>query len=134
MPSSSQDFQRAALQRLTTAEFLLRNGYNLDAFYLGGYTVECTLKALILEKTPAAEQPDTLIKISSGNKMHNAEILGGILRDLKCPIPLKLVTRLRRSGWSTALRYESGRTDTGETRAFLKNARATYDWVEGQLT
>jgi HEPN domain-containing protein len=121
------------MQRLTTAEFLLRNNYTLDAMYLAGYTVECTLKALILEMAPSADRSATLTNITSGKKMHDAEILGGILKDLGRPIPLELVKRFRRSGWSTDLRYESGRTDTGETRGFLKTAKQTYDWVEGQL-
>ncbi len=133
MPSTSRDFQRAAGQRFTTAEFLLGNGYTLDAMYLAGYTVECTLKALILEVTPVADRPGTLKKISSGKKMHDTEILSGILKDRGCPIPLDLVKRFRRSRWSTALRYESGRMDTGETRGFLKTAKMAYDWVEGQL-
>jgi HEPN domain-containing protein len=133
MPSSSQDFQRAARQRLSTAEFLLGHRYNLDAMYLAGYAVECTLKALILKVTPPADCADTLRSISSGRRMHDAEVLGGILKDLGHPIPLELVKRFRRSRWSTGLRYETGRTDTGETRAFLKTAKAAYDWVEGQL-
>jgi HEPN domain-containing protein len=133
MPTSSRDFQRAALQRLTTARFLLQNRYNLDALYLAGYTVECSLKALILETTPASDRPDVLKKISSGNKMHDAEILGGILKELGHPIPLDLVKRIRRSGWTTSLRYESGRTDTGETRAFLRTAQLVFAWVEYQL-
>jgi len=133
MPTSSRDFQRAALQRLTAAEFLLNNHYNLDAMYLGGYTLECTLKALILENTPAKDKPATLKKITSGKKMHNVEVLSGLLKDLGCPVPLKLVKKLRKSTWSTALRYETGRTDTGETRAFLKTAKAVYNWVESQL-
>ena len=133
MPTTSNDFQRVARQRLTTAEFLLVNRFNLDAMYLAGYTVECALKALILELTPASERPTMLKKITAGKKMHEAEVLGGILKDLGIPIPLRLVKKLRRSGWTTALRYESGRTDTGETKAFLKTAKAVYDWVEGQL-
>jgi HEPN domain-containing protein len=133
MVTSSRDFQRAALQRLTTAEFLLNNGYNLDAMYLGGYAIECTLKALILEVTPVTKKASTLKKISSGEKMHRQEVLAGLLKDLSRPIPLTLIKKLRRSTWSTSLRYESGRTDTGETRAFLKTAKGVYDWVEGQL-
>jgi HEPN domain-containing protein len=133
MPSSSREFQRAAGQRLTTAEFLFENRYNLDAMYLAGYTVECTLKALILEITPAADKAAMLKKISSGKMMHDLETLAGKLKDLGRPMPLDLVKRFRRSGWSTALRYESGRRDTGETRGLLKTAKAVYDWVEEQL-
>jgi hypothetical protein len=127
-----------------TAEFLLVNHYNLDAMYLGGYTIECTLKALILELAsglgPSQKigqnqlgRVDIEQRIVSGGKMHNPEVLGGILKDLGRPISPILVPRFRRSGWSTSLRYESGRTDTGETRGFLRVARQTYLWVEGQL-
>ena len=88
MPSSSREFQRAARQRLTTAEFLFENDYTLDATYLAGYTVECSLKALILRLTPAKKRPEMLKKISSGKLMHDPEILNGILKNLKNPIPL----------------------------------------------
>jgi hypothetical protein len=133
VPASSRDFQRAAKQRLTTAEFLLENRYNLDAMYLAGYTIECTLKALILQLTPDGDQIQRLKQISSGKQMHSPEVLGGILKDQGQPIPLLLVKRFRRFGWSTDLRYESGRRETGETRGFLRTAKETYDWVEEQL-
>ena len=101
--------------------------------YLAGYTVECTLKALILEITPESDKIAAFEKVRSGSKMHYPEILGGLLKDLGRPIPFELVKRFRRSQWSVSLRYESGRTDTGETRGFLRTAKAAYDWVEGQL-
>jgi hypothetical protein len=133
MASSSRDFQRAAKQRLTTAEFLVKHDYNRDAMYLGGYTVECALKALILQRTPTADRPATLKQISSGAKMHEAEVLGAILKDRGCPIPLDLSKKFRRYSWTTALRYGSGRIRTGEAKGFLKVAKAAYDWVEAQL-
>jgi HEPN domain-containing protein len=133
MPLSSRDFQRAARQRLATAEFLLENGYTLDATYLAGYTIECTLKALILRVTPARKRPEMLKRISSGKMMHNPETLNGILKDRKNQLPLALVEKLRKSGWSTDLRYESGRRDTEKARGFLTTAKEVYDWVEGQL-
>lgn len=137
MPSSSRDFQRAAGQRLTTAEFLRDSGdYNLDAMYLAGYAVECALKALILHRTPVANHADTLSKITAGKKMHSVEVLAGILNDLGSPMPRALLRKLlqtRHIRWSTNLRYEYGRIDTGETRAFLKTAKQAYEWVGGQL-
>src|ERR1035437_10314136 len=113
-PLCARDFQRAADQRLTTADFLCGHRYNLDATYVAGYAIECTLKALILEFTTAAARPETLTKISSGRKMHNFEILAGLLKDLGQPMPLELVKKFRRFAWSTAMRYETGRTATGE--------------------
>ena len=114
-PTSSRDFQNAALQRFTTAEVLLRETLTLDAQYLGGYTVECSLKALILELTTDANRAEKLKKISSGASMHRPDVLLGELRDIG--VSLSLAKRMRRFYWTTDLRYETGRRDTGETIA-----------------
>ena len=106
----------------------------LDAQYLGGYTVECSLKALILELTTDEGRTDKLKKISSGAIMHRPDVLLGELRDVGVSLPLALAKRMRRFEWSTDLRYETGRRDTGETVAFLKTAKAIHEWVEGQLS
>ncbi len=112
---------------------MLREKLNLDAHYIGGYTIECALKALILELTPNKSKQDILKKISSGAKMHRPDVLIGELRKLGVALPLVLARRMRRFDWTTDLRYETGRRDTGETIAFLNTAKAIYDWVEGQL-
>jgi HEPN domain-containing protein len=132
-PTTSRDFQKAAAQRLTTAETLLREKHNLDAQYLGGYTVECCLKALILELTPITDKAEKLKEITSGARMHRPEVLLGELRNLGVSLPLDLAKRMRRFDWITELRYETGRRDTGETTANLTTAKAIYDWVERQL-
>jgi hypothetical protein len=122
---------------MVAAEALLRAKLTLDAQYLGGYTIECTLKALILELTPPAKKAEKLVRISSGKKMHKPEVLIDELKKLNVILPLalakKIRTMMRRSGWATDLRYETGRRDTGETIAFLKMAKAIYEWVEDQL-
>lgn len=132
-PTMSRDFQKAAAQRLTTAETLLREKLTLDAQYIGGYTVECSLKALILDRTPEADKPDKLRRITSGASMHRPDVLLGELRNLGVALPLVLAKRMRRFDWTTDLRYETGRRDTGETVAFLNTAKAIYEWVEGEL-
>lgn len=131
---TSRDFQRAAEQRLTTAEFLLESDYTLDALYLAGYSVECTLKALIMHLTPMANQADTFLRLKSGSRMHYPEHLKKELRDLGCAIPIDLVRRFRRFEWSTSLRYESGRRPRGEVRGYFKTAVATIEWVKGEIT
>jgi HEPN domain-containing protein len=133
-PTTSRDFLKVAVQRLITAEILLREKLNLDAQYIGGYTVECSLKALIMHRTPEADRPETLKRITSGKKMHSVETLNEELRKLGVTLPLDLIKRMRRFDWTTDLRYETGRRHTGETRAFLKTVNAIYKWVEGQLT
>ena len=133
-PKTSRDFQKAAWQRFNTAVFLLENKYTLDAEYLGGYSIECSLKALILEKSAVPDRPSTLKDISSGAHMHRSEVLLGVLRDLGIKVPGKLAKRYPGRAWSTDLRYETGHRDTGEVRGFLKTAKATLEWVEGQLS
>ena len=143
MKLTSRDFQKAAEQRLTTAEFLLESGYTLDALYLGGYAFECSLKALILEKTSPAHREEIYEKITSGSSMHKPEILIAELRDLGILLPLPLAKRLRLQWsnkaeyepgrWSVALRYQHGRKDSGMTRGVLKTAKLVCEWVEGQL-
>ena len=133
-PKTSRDFQKAAGQRLTTAQKLLDMKVTLEAQYLGGYTVECSLKALILHLTPAPEKPAKLEQITSGAPMHRPDVLLGELRDLGVSLPPTIVRRMRRFyRWEPSLRYETGHRDTGETIGFLKTARAIYNWVEDQL-
>ncbi len=127
MPTTSRDFLRAANRRFAAAEFLAGDGYNTDGMYLAGYCIECSLKALILKATSGADRPITLQRITQGKAMHDFEILARILRDKGITIPSGYLKRLRRSRWSTALRYESDREDSGETRAFLKTAQAVYN-------
>ncbi|MCR4411061.1 MAG: hypothetical protein NUV77_01400, partial [Thermoguttaceae bacterium] len=98
-----RDFLRVATQRLTTAETLLRHKLTLDAQYLGGYVVECSLKALILHATPDADKPDKLKRITSGVKMHRPEVLLGELRVLGIALPLEIAKRMRRFDWTTDL-------------------------------
>lgn len=114
-PTTSQDFLKVAAQRLITAEVLLREKLTLDAQYIGGYTVECSLKALILHQTPAPDKPAKLQQLTAGAKMHRPDILLGELRVLGVVLLLELAKRMRRFDWTTDLRYETGRRDTGET-------------------
>ena len=52
------DFLKVALQRLAAARAIaeiLR--LTLEAQYVGGYAIECSLKALILQKTAERDRP-----------------------------------------------------------------------------
>lgn len=82
---------------------------------------------------PAGARPDGHRRLTSGARMHRPDVLLGELRNLGVALPLVLARRMRRFDWTTDLRYETGRRDTGETIALLKTAKAIYDWVEGQL-
>ena len=133
-PASPRDLMRAGEQRLTPAEELFRAKQTLDAQYLGGYMIECALKALILHRTPEAERAEQIKRITSGAAMHRPEVLIEEVRKLGERLPLDLVKRVRRSGWTTDLRYETGKRDTGETAWFLKTVKAVAVWAEEKLT
>jgi hypothetical protein len=134
-PQAARDFLKAARQRLDAAEAIFENlRINLESQYIGGYAVECALKALILEKTPLAERENMLSKLTQSAGSHRKEVLLGELRNLGVILPLEHSRRMRRFDWTTALRYETGRLDTGETRAMLKTANLIYRWVEAQIT
>ncbi len=107
---------------------------NLEAQYVGGYSVECSLKALVLEKTTDADRPKILERITSGSTYHKHEPLLEKLRERGVFLTLELAKKMRRFDWTTNLRYEIGRRDTGETNALLRTARTIYEWVEGQIS
>ncbi|HEX4000416.1 MAG TPA: HEPN domain-containing protein [Pirellulales bacterium] len=130
---SSRDFRRAAEQRFTTAQFLLENGFTLNAFYLAGYAVECILKGLVMHLTPVADQQATFQRLKSGAKMHYPEHLKEELKSLDLLIPAGIVKRFRRFDWTTDLRYESGRRPASEVRGFLKGAAAAVKWATGEM-
>jgi hypothetical protein len=134
-PTTARDFLRAALQRLDVAveiaEILRRT---LEAQYIGGYSVECSFKALIMERTAEADRPAMLQRLMQGATYHRPEVLLDRLRDLGIALTPELARRMRRFDWTTGKRYETGRKDTGETNALLNTARAIYEWVRPQIT
>jgi hypothetical protein len=130
---TSRDFQRAAAQRYTTAEFLLANDFTLDALYLAGYSVECILKSLVMYLTPQADQQAAFQLLKSGAKMHYPEHLRAELRKRGRDIPLDLILRFRRFPWTTDLRYASGRSRKGEVRGYLKTAQRLIEWAMGEM-
>lgn len=135
-PTNVRDFLRAAGQRLEAAKALFRAGLMLDAQYLGGYVVECSIKAVILHHTAPHDLADMLKKPSSGAKMHKSEVLLEVLRELGVTISPELAKRHIRfvKTWATDLRYELGRRETGETRGFLKTVEAFFIWAEVELS
>jgi hypothetical protein len=134
-PTTPRDFLKVALQRLTAAEEIMdKLRLTLEAQYIGGYSVECSFKALILEKTPEAERPAILTQLTHGATYHKAEALLDRLRERGIALTPELAKRMRRFDWTTDLRYEIGRKDTGETNGLLRTAREIYHWVEGQIT
>lgn len=129
---SPKSFRRAATQRLDVAWFLLRNSeYYLDAIYLAGYAAECSLKALVLERTPKGKWAATCEEIGSGAKAHDVTFLRGILLRRGCAIPDGVEASLKhvKGNWGTKLRYIGARIPHAEAARFLDHVRSTIEWT-----
>jgi HEPN domain-containing protein len=68
-----RDLRELALIRLEEARVLLRNGNHDGAYYLGGYCIECALKACIAKRTCRYEFPDK--KTADASHTHRLEDL-----------------------------------------------------------
>lgn len=100
-----RDLRGLALIRLKEARVLLRNGYYDGAYYLGGYCIECALKACIAKRTCRYEFPDK--KTADASHTHRLEDL------------------LRVAQLGAALGEE-----VGKNRIFEANWNLVKDWSE----
>lgn len=104
--------------------------------YLGGYAVECGLKALILKRTPAGGFEAMYAEITAGKKAHDFEFLKAVLRrePISVVIPKAVMESFQRvATWSTDLRYASGAIEYDEANDFLTGVSAIRNWVDGRL-
>src|SRR5438067_1085011 len=94
-PTTPRDFLKIALQRLNAAESIMGTlRLTLEAQYIGGYSVECALKALILENTPKMKRAAMLKQLTRGERYHRAEVLLDRLRKRDVSLPLELAKRM----------------------------------------
>lgn len=123
-------FLRAAKQRLTSAELLLKADLGLDATYLAGYAVECSLKALLLARTPKRGW-GSVEGVFQGRGGHNFERLKALLQRRGVAFDSELVRRLRVvSTWNTDLRYEVGRIPREDALQFVAAVKEILKWAE----
>jgi HEPN domain-containing protein len=126
-------FRRVAEQRLDAARLLYRHKFYLESVYLAGYGVECGMKGLILQRTPAREFAAMLRRLTRvGARGHSFEYLRAILVDApcRCPMPRAIVEQLRIVvRWSPELRYRAGRLPAPAAHQFLKAAQDIADWA-----
>jgi HEPN domain-containing protein len=128
-------FWRAASQRLVAANLLIESRIYLEAVYLAGYVVECALKSLILERTPAARRKATCQELTSGARSHNFDFLSESLRAKGCPAPPNIRASLLslRDEWRTDLRYVGALIPRREAEDFLQRVKDVYEWVQRSL-
>lgn len=131
-----KSYRRAATQRLGAATFLLENStYFLDAVYLAGYAAECSLKALILTRTPTRKRAAVFEEISLGAKAHNFDFLAGVLNRKRPVISDEPAESLKvvKHEWVTQLRYIGALIREPEARNFVRHVRIIHEWTERSM-
>lgn len=130
----ARQYYRAAKQRWEDAELLYDGGRTTGAIYLAGYTVECLLKALVLEGVGGRTRIERLAQFH-GNRAHNLEWLAGLYRGQSGGAVPRSVSRhiLRIASWSTDLRYAGGMIKTQEADDFMDSVASISDWADARL-
>ena len=133
--TKKSDFQALAERRMREARILLAAGEPDGAYYLGGYAVECGLKACIIEMLNASDEWQDR-NFSDQCYRHD---LAGLLRLAGLEISLAgaaLVSRRWASvkGWTETSRYEQGKTVVDVTNfldAIDDPADGVLTWIKG---
>ncbi|MEO6809472.1 MAG: HEPN domain-containing protein [Isosphaeraceae bacterium] len=130
----ARQFYRCSDRRIVEARILRKADQTTGAVYLAGYSVECILKALILE-TLASHSRDKMLKLFRGHLAHNFEWLreqyllnGGSRFPANINRAFMLV-----SDWSTELRYEPKSIKPEEADRFLDAADEIIRWADGRM-
>lgn len=127
-------YYRAAKLRFEEAEVLLKAGKSIGAVYLAGYTVECYLKALILDGV-APRLRKQLPTEFRGRRAHDIEWLTGLYRRrVRVVVPKELVRHLTRVGfWDTDLRYATVLREEQDADGFMKSVVEIAKWADGRM-
>ena len=127
-------YYRAAKQRFLEAEVLLKARMKIGAVYLAGYTVECFLKALILDGA-APGLRKRLLADFRGSRAHDIEWLRDLYRRrVGGSIPREVARSLTRvATWETHLRYATAIRKQGDADQFIKAVAVVARWAEGRM-
>jgi len=120
-----RDFQQLADLRIEEAKALFAAGFPEGAYYLGGYSVECALKACIAKRTQQHDFPDKkLVNDSHTHDLGKLLNLAGLSEDLEKDIGGNRILEMQWDfvrAWSEQSRYELFEGDDLERKrsAFL---------------
>lgn len=131
----SRYYFRSAMQRFEDAEILLAADRTTGAVYLAGYSIECILKALILEALPASRRVEVMAEFR-GAKAHNYDWLRSLYYDeTKGPrFPMEVTeafTFVR--DWSSELRYAPFTIAYEDAEGFIEAIKTIIAWAKARL-
>jgi hypothetical protein len=128
-------FYRCAFVRLDEARILRKAGQiTTGPVYLAGYSIECILKALILNALTQTQQEESL-RSFRGTKAHDYDWLRDVyLQNGGTRFPSDITRSFTLvNDWSTDMRYVPRNMKEEEIDAFLKATREILIWADGRL-
>jgi hypothetical protein len=134
----ARKFARVAKQRLEEARTIHAKVHlSAAAEYLGGYAVECVLKALLLVVTPPQERSDSgqsAIEWLKKEFGHDLALLRFGLDQRGTRMPANVAKQfVFVSTWDPQSRYEPGPGDPERAERFLAAAGAIVAWADGRM-
>jgi hypothetical protein len=132
--AEARQFYQAAKQRFEDARFLLAAGRTTGAIYLAGYSVECTLKALILSMLPAGKRR-VMLQSFYGARAHDYNWLKARYFENGGPHFTKSIANAFAfvNTWAVEIRYRAGSSKQDTAKGFLDSAEAIMTWADGRM-
>jgi hypothetical protein len=102
-----------------------------EATYLSGYVVECSFKALILNRTPPKKHAEVVEEFRLEVK-HNLDKLRHLLslKGVDLPATYRPMFVLVRSQWSAQMRYQPHQRDRKDATDVRDAAMGLYQWLD----
>lgn len=135
MAKTRKDFQRLAAMRAREARVLAKNGNENGAYYLGGFAVECALKACIARKTNRYDFPADK---NYATKVYTHDLsallkLGGL--DGHLDLAMKSDTLLAANwsvvkSWEVSSRYELSTLNGRDMTAAVGSKNGVLKWIK----
>jgi hypothetical protein len=135
IPLTRRDFQRLAEIRVREAAALLRTRNPTGAYYLGGYAIECALKACIAKRARRHEFP---LKADYVRRLytHNLEELLR-LADLEVQLEIEMRTNTALAtnwgivkGWSEESRYRISGLNGKDLNSAVSASDGVLAWIK----
>ncbi len=134
-PLTRKDFQRLADLRAKEAVVLASNKNEQGAFYLGGYAIECALKACIAKKTKRHEFPpkvDEVRKVYTHNLeelLRLAQLEKQLEADVRTNPNLGINWGVVKS-WNEETRYKAAGLNGRDLCAAINGPSGVLPWIK----
>lgn len=138
--SEVKRFHRAAMMHLAAAKVLLggcdarsKTPLATEVIYLSGYVAECSLKSLLLSRTPVPRRTGLVEDKFRSTLGHNFDWLKQQLSDAGVSLPGEAKEQLKRvwSVWRSELRYDPAPRTRDEAQRVCEAAEGLHRWACG---